>query len=146
MKTSVTKNEYNKSENCQPQIENPNYIENKIKINEMKQNIIREIIKVTNTDMKDRESLKNDKKVEKLKTFWSIIWSHKKPYCKKSKVDRKYKKYKNKEPQKYEDITMEEVINTLKRTYKWKLPEIDKISNFWLHYLSFTYRLMAKLI
>ena len=39
-----------KSENSQPQIENSDR-ENKIKINEIKQNII----KVTNTDMKDRK-------------------------------------------------------------------------------------------
>ena len=40
MKTPATENEYNKLENSQL-IENPIYTGNKIKINEMKQNIIR---------------------------------------------------------------------------------------------------------
>ena len=51
MKTSATENEYNKLGNCQTQIENGGYTENKIK---MKQNIIRDLAKVTNTDMKYR--------------------------------------------------------------------------------------------
>ena len=34
-----------------------NYIENKIKIDEMKRNIIKELAKVTNTDMKDKSVL-----------------------------------------------------------------------------------------
>ena len=40
MKTPATENEYNKLVNCRPQIENKDWTENKIKINEMKQNII----------------------------------------------------------------------------------------------------------
>ena len=59
MKISATENEFNKLENRQPQIENPDFTENKIKIDEMKLDIIREYAKVTNTDMKDREPLKN---------------------------------------------------------------------------------------
>ena len=56
MKTPATENEYNKFENNQPQIEKPDYTENKIKIDEMKQNMIRELAKLTNTDMKDSNS------------------------------------------------------------------------------------------
>ena len=33
------------------------------------------------------------------------------------------------ESQMYEDITIEEIINAYKRTYKWKSPGIDKITN-----------------
>ena len=64
MKTLATENVHSKLENNQLQIENPDDTENKIKIDKMKQNIIRELAKVTNTDMKDREPLKmkNDKK------------------------------------------------------------------------------------
>ena len=58
MKTLTTENESNKSENSQPRIENPDYTENKIKIDEMKENIIRERAKVTNTDMKRKAPLK----------------------------------------------------------------------------------------
>ena len=36
-----------------------NDTENMIKIDKMKQNLIREIVKVTNTDMKDRAPQKN---------------------------------------------------------------------------------------
>ena len=50
------------TENSQPQIENPDYSENKIKIDEMKQNLIRELAKVTNINMKDRGFLKKKKK------------------------------------------------------------------------------------
>ena len=53
MKRPATKNEYNKFENSPPQIENPNYTENKKNVSEMKQNIIRNLAKVTNMDMKD---------------------------------------------------------------------------------------------
>ena len=54
VKTSATKNEYNKFENSQLQTENSDYTESKIEINKMRQNIIRELAKVTNNDMKDR--------------------------------------------------------------------------------------------
>ena len=43
IKNSAKENEYNKLENSQPQIENPDYRENKIYIDEMKQDIIKEI-------------------------------------------------------------------------------------------------------
>ena len=58
MKTSARENEYNKGENSQSQEENPNYTENEFKIDEMKQNIIRKLAKVTNTDLKDKSLLK----------------------------------------------------------------------------------------
>ena len=58
MKTPATKNNHSKLENSQPQIENPDYTENNIKIDEMKQNIIRELIKITDTDMKNSVLLK----------------------------------------------------------------------------------------
>ena len=58
MKTLAAENIYNKLENIQPQIENPNNTENKIKIDKMKQNIIRKLTKVTNTDMKDKSTSK----------------------------------------------------------------------------------------
>ena len=54
--------------------------------------------------------------------------------------------YKNNEPRMYEDIAIEEIINALKYLLKWKLPGIDKITNFWLHHLSSANQLMAKLI
>ena len=38
LKVLANKNEYNELEKSRPQIENPGYIENKMKINEMKQN------------------------------------------------------------------------------------------------------------
>ena len=37
MKIPATENEYNKLENSQPQLENSDYTENKIKIDKMKQ-------------------------------------------------------------------------------------------------------------
>ena len=43
------------------------------------------------------------------------------------------------------DITMEEIINTLKHTHKWK-SEIDEITNFWLHHSSSNHQLMRKFI
>ena len=63
MKTSATENENSKFENSQSQIENPDFMENKIRIDEMKENIIRELAKLTNRDMKDsdRVSLKKSK-------------------------------------------------------------------------------------
>ena len=67
-KTPVIENEYNNLEKSQPQIEKPDYIENKTKINKMKQNVIREVAKVTNTYMKDKVSLKK----QKIKIKWKI--------------------------------------------------------------------------
>ena len=46
MKIPAAENEYNKFENLKPQIENPDYTKNNIKIDEMKQNITRELAKV----------------------------------------------------------------------------------------------------
>ena len=54
MKTPATENEYNKLNDTQPQIEKPDDTENKIKNEERKQSIIRELAKKTNTDMKGR--------------------------------------------------------------------------------------------
>ena len=51
MKTSARENEHNKKENRQPQIENPVYTENTIKIDKMKQKIIRELAKISNIDL-----------------------------------------------------------------------------------------------
>ena len=34
------------------------------------------------------------------------------------------------EPQMFEDITTEKIINTLKYTHKWKSPATDKIKRF----------------
>ena len=36
----------------------------------------------------------------------------------------------------YEDITIEEIIDTLKCKHEWKLPIIDKVTSFWQLYLS----------
>ena len=54
-----------KSENCQTQRENLVYTENKIKIDEMKRNLIREHTKVTNTDQNNKKTTHADK-VDKL--------------------------------------------------------------------------------
>ena len=53
MKTPARENERNKLENSPPQIENPVYTENKIRVDEMKRNIISELENVINIDMKD---------------------------------------------------------------------------------------------
>ena len=58
MKTPATENEHRKLKNSQPQIENPDYTENKIKIDEMKQNIIRELVTVTNNIIKKTKYFK----------------------------------------------------------------------------------------
>ena len=50
-----------KLKNNQCQIEKFNNIENKIKINKIKQNIIRELSKVNYTDINNRAPLENDK-------------------------------------------------------------------------------------
>ena len=52
MKTSTTENRCNKVENSQPQAENKDYTENRVKFNKLKQNIIRELIKFIHSDMK----------------------------------------------------------------------------------------------
>ena len=70
MTTPVTHNEWNKLKNSQPQIENPDCTENKIKIDEMKQNLIRELAKTTNTDMKNWAPLKIKTKMTKITWCW----------------------------------------------------------------------------
>ena len=57
MKRLQKENDYNKLE----KVQNPDYTEKKTEINEMKQNIMKKLTKVTKTDMKDRASLKNEK-------------------------------------------------------------------------------------
>ena len=60
MKTPATENEYNKAENCQSQIKSSDFTKNQIKIGKIKLNRIREDAKITNTDKKDRASLKRE--------------------------------------------------------------------------------------
>ena len=57
-KSPEMENECNKIENRLSQKENPHFTENKVKIEEMKQNIIKELTKLTNTDMKEGASFK----------------------------------------------------------------------------------------
>ena len=64
-KTPATENEHDELENSQLPIENPDFTESKIKIDEMKQNISRELVKAPNTDMKERESPKRNRKISK---------------------------------------------------------------------------------
>ena len=58
------------------------------------------------------------------------LWGHKKSYNRIFKKARWIDTDKNNEPQIFEDLTIEEIINTLKCIHKWKLPGIDKIANF----------------
>ena len=48
----------NKFKNSQPQVENLDYTENKMKIDEMKQNITKKLIKLPNTVMKNKALIK----------------------------------------------------------------------------------------
>ena len=65
MKTLATENEFIELEKSQHQIENPVNIKNKIKIDQMKQNIIKEFSKVTNPDMKNRAPQQKMTKIAK---------------------------------------------------------------------------------
>ena len=92
-------------------------------------------------------NIKKTHTIEELKSFSGNTWNHKKSSNKKEKWIENIKvTYKNNEPQMYEDITIEEIINTLKRTHKWKSLGIDKMTNFWFHHLSSTHQLITKLI
>ena len=42
-----------------------------------------------------------------------------------------------------EDISVEEIINSLKCSHRWKSSGIDKIRNFWYYYLSSSHQLMT---
>ena len=64
---SAAENVYNKFKNGYRHIENPDYKENKIRIGEMKQNMIREL-QFINTDMKIKASIKNENSNFKKKT------------------------------------------------------------------------------
>ena len=46
----------------------------------------------------------------------------------------------------YKDITIKAIINTVKRTHKWKSLGIDKITNYWPHHFYSTHQLITKLI
>ena len=54
METSLIEKEFNKLKNSQAHVENRDFTENRIKIDQMKHNCIRELAKVTNTDRKDK--------------------------------------------------------------------------------------------
>ena len=58
MNIPATGNKSNKLKNSQPQVENKNYTENKIKIDEMKQNMISELPHICNTNTKNTTSEK----------------------------------------------------------------------------------------
>ena len=60
------RNEYYKLQNIQLQIENPDYIENKIKIDEMKQNIFRQLAKLTKYNMNNEKTDKNSRMLLKV--------------------------------------------------------------------------------
>ena len=44
------------------------------------------------------------------------------------------------EQQKWEDIELKEVEFSLKKSYKWKSPGLDKLPNFWLNILTSTHK------
>ena len=60
MKSAAKENKFNKFKNNQPQIENPEYTENKIKIDEMKDNMIRVLAEINSTHIKDKVHLQID--------------------------------------------------------------------------------------
>ena len=59
--------------------------------------------------------------------IYGVIRNH---VIKKSWDENTKDTYENNEPQMFEDITIEEIINTPKRTPKWKSPGIKKKKNF----------------
>ena len=86
------------------------------------------------TEILSRKKIMNVKEpppptIEELKSFWSIIGSHQKSYKIRWMENIKVI-HKNNEAQMCENITIQEIMNTLRRTHKWKSPGTDKIINF----------------
>ena len=46
----------------------------------------------------------------------------------------------------HEDITIEEIMNTINRIYEWKSSGIEKLTNFLLYHLCSSHQLIMKLI
>ena len=80
-----------------------------------------------------------------IKNFWSSIWSNDKGFNADAEwINKVAEKYKNIETQSWDDITVEELENALKKSQKWKSPGIDKVPNFWLSHMSAMHKLLAK--
>ena len=92
---------------------------------------------------------KETSKSEKLKFFRCNIRIYDKKNMMKRWTENLKDTYKKNDPKLYEDIITGEIMHTpLKRRYKWKSPEMDKITNFCppLPYLSSSHYLIAKSI
>ena len=86
-------------------------------------------------------NVKKTPTIEKLKIFWSNMWRHQKSYDKKTRLIENLKDtLKKNEPQMFDNIPTEKIKNSLKHTYKWKAPEIDKMNKL-LSSLSSTHSL-----
>ena len=80
---------------------------------------------------------------EEVQEFWSKIWGNEKSYKKTAWLNDLERSTNNIRKQEWENITVEEISEALKKSYKWKSPGMDQIPNFWLDTLSSTHAQLA---
>ena len=69
--------------------------------------------------------------------FWKTIWCGDKKFNENAQwLERERNKMNHIEQQQWEDICVEELKGTLKKSHNWKSPGKDRIPNFWLNSLT----------
>ena len=81
---------------------------------------------------------------EEVQEYWSKIWRNEKSYNQTAAwlTDLERRTH-NIRKQEWENITVEEISEALKKSHKWKSPGMDQIPNFWLDTLSSTHMQLA---
>ena len=75
--------------------------------------------------------------INEVEGFWASIWEQNKKHNEKSTwIKQQEEQYKNVPNQNWCDISITETVTAIKKTSNWKAPGIDKISNFWIKYLT----------
>jgi len=77
---------------------------------------------------------------EEVQEFRSKIWRNEKSYKTTAAwLNDLERSTNNIRKQEWDNITVEEISETLKKSHKWKSPGMDQIPNFWLDTLSSTH-------
>ena len=79
-----------------------------------------------------------------MQEIWSKIWRSEKSYKQTAAwLNDVERSTNNIQKQEWENITVDEISESLKKSHKWESPGMDLIPNFWLDTLSSTHMQLA---
>ena len=79
-----------------------------------------------------------------MKSFGKKLWTNEKEHNEEAEwIKRDEERTKEIEQQEWEHIELREVEFLLKKSHKWKSPELDKLPNFRLYILTLAYKILT---